>query len=376
MSDASTASRPLLVDCDLHNVIPSIEALIPYMEENWAEYCRQSAFRGAADTAYPKQVPIKALPDTAPPEGPPGSHLRLLREQALDAPGVQYGILNCDYAVESIHNPDLAAAMASAINDWQISEWLDKEPRLRASLVMPSQRPEMAAREIERVGGHPGFVQVFLPVRSQALYGERRYHPIYEAATRHDLVIGIEFGGAPGNPPTSSGWPSYYLEEYVDMASTLQSQVLSIIVEGVFDRFPTLRMTLVECGFTWMPSLMWRIDKEWKGLRREVPWSRQLPSSYIREHMRLTTQPVDAPPDPQHLLHIIDQLGSDDLLLYASDYPHATGTNHGQGSNVVERAFGVALPDALSRKIMAENARAWYKLDGGNRDATIPPAVD
>ena len=80
-----------------------------------------------------------------------------------------------------------AAALASAVNDWQIAEWLEPEPRLRASIVVPSQQPELAAREIDRVGGHPGFVQVFLPVRSAMPYGNRRYHPIYEAAVRHDL---------------------------------------------------------------------------------------------------------------------------------------------------------------------------------------------
>ena len=211
---------------------------------------------------------------------------------------VAYGILNCAYAVDSLHNPDAAAALASAVNDWLAAEWLAHEPRLRASLVVPSQYPELAAREIERLGGHPGFVQVFLPVRSAAPYGNRCFHPLFAAAARHDLAVGIHFGGAPGNPPTPSGWPSFYIEEYAGMASVFQSQLLSLISEGLFDQFPTLRVALIESGFTWLPSLMWRFDKEWKGLRREVPWVRRLPSDYIREHVRLTLQPFDAPPDP------------------------------------------------------------------------------
>src|SRR5262249_4518623 len=148
-----------------------------------------------------------------------------------------------------------------------------------------------------------------LPVRSAAPYGNRRYHPIYEAAVRHNLVIGLHFGGAPGNPPTPTGWPSYYIEEYAGMAQVFQSQLISLIVEGVFDQFPTLRVALIESGVTWLPSLMWRLDKEWKGLRREVPWVRRLPSDYIRDHVRLTIQPFDAPPGPRYVEQCIAQLG-------------------------------------------------------------------
>jgi uncharacterized protein len=178
--------------------------------------------------------------------------------------------------------------------------------------------------------------------------------------------VGIHFGGSPGNPPTPSGWPSYYLEEYVDMMTVFQSQVLSLVAEGVFERFPTLRVTLLESGVTWLPSWMWRIDKEWKGLRREIPWSRRLPSETIREHMRLTLPPVDAPSDPHQLAEILAALGSDDLLLYGSDFPHqhtALGTIGPLAGtpSAVEEALGLELPAALATKIMASNAQNWYR---------------
>jgi hypothetical protein len=62
-----------------------------------------------------------------------------LRRHALEPWNTEIGILNCDYAVESFHNPDAAAALASAVNEWQMAAWLAQEPRLRASLVVPSQ---------------------------------------------------------------------------------------------------------------------------------------------------------------------------------------------------------------------------------------------
>ena len=345
-----------VIDCDIHAVVPSAQTLFPYLSEHWREYITQSAFNGPTDTDYPKGAPIAARPDaTLPGGGPPGSDLATLRQRVLDPWGVAIGILSPLYAVESIHNPDAAAAMASAANDWTIAEWLDREPRLRGSLIVPSQQPEMAAQEIDRLGEHPGIVQVSLPVRSPMLYGNRHYHPIYEAAARHDLVIGLHFGGAPGNPPGGAGWHSYYLEEYVGMAQVFQSQVLNMIVEGVFDRFPTLRVALIESGASWFPGFLWRIDKEWKGLGREVPWNKGLPSDYVRKHIRLTTQPFDLPLDATEIDELLAQFGSDDFLMFATDYPH----RHFDG---IEEAVPGGLSEELRRKILAENARAFYRL--------------
>ncbi len=345
-----------IVDADIHNVVPSVRTLLPYLSEHWREYVNTSAFKGVVDTAYPERAPTSVRQDYRPAKGQAaGADLDLLRQHVLDAWDVQFGILNCAYALESIHNPDAAAALASAVNDWQVAEWLEKEPRLRASIVVPSHYPELAAAEIDRVGAHAGFVQVVIPVRSEAPYGNRRYHPIFAAAERHDLVVGIQFGGAPGNPPTGAGWPSYYLEEYVGMAQIFQTQVLSLIVEGVFDRFRSLRIALIEGGFTWLPSLMWRIDKDWKGLRREVPWNTRVPSEYIKEHIRLTTQPLDAAPDPEFMQQIVQQMGSDELLMFATDYPHWQ-------FDAPEEAFPIPVSADLSQKIMGDNARAFYRL--------------
>ena len=236
-----TAGLPI-IDCDLHNRIPPLEMLYPYLPDHWCDHCEESGFFGPDANDYPEGAPTSTRPEiTEPSEDRPQSDLALLREHALDPWGVQYGILTCAYRVQSVHNEDLAAALASAVNDWQIEHWLDPEPRLRGSLIVPSQNPGLAAREIERLGNHPGFVQVMLPVRSQAPYGNRRYHPIYTAAVRHGLVVGIHYGGAPGLPPTSVGWPSTYLEEYVGMSQVFQAQVLSLVSEGVFDLFPALR---------------------------------------------------------------------------------------------------------------------------------------
>ena len=100
---------------------------------------------------------------------------------------------------------------------------------------------------------------------------------------------------------------------------------------------------------------MWRIDKDWKGLRREVPWVRRRPSDYIREHVRLTLQPFDAPLDPDHVLRLVDRLGSEEMLLFATDYPHW----HAETPILVLPA---SLSVGLARKMLYDNAAALYRL--------------
>jgi uncharacterized protein len=139
------------------------------------------------------------------------------------------------------------------------------------------------------------------------------------------------------------------------MAQTFQSQLMSMIVEGVFDRFPTLRVACVESGWAWLPPFLWRFDKEWKGLRREIPWSKRLPSEYVREHVRFTLQPIDGPTGRARMLHLIDQLGSDELLMFSSDYPH-------RHSSEGLEALPAGLPEALAGRILSANAREHYRL--------------
>ncbi len=351
------APNPTVIDCDVHAVLPSIGALLPFLPAYWREQVEQTGFKGPVDTWYPPGLPTSARPGSAPAGGgPAASTVELIQRDVLgEAPHPAFAILNCDCAVETLHNPDAASAVAGALNEWISAAWLSRDKRLRASIVVPSQFPELAVREIERRAREPGFVQVLLPVRSEAPYGSLNFRPVFAAAARHGLPVALHFGGVPGNPPTPVGWPSFYLEEYAGMTGVFQTHLISIIAGGVFDEHPQLRLVLAEGGFAWLPAMLWRFDKNWKGLRREIPWVRRPPSEYVWEHVRLTTAPLDAPEDPAQLRSAIAQLGSEDMLLYASDYPHAHGDS---ASDPVWEG----LSGALKAKIMSGNARALYRL--------------
>ena len=271
---------------------------------------------------YPKAQPNASRRDAYPPEGGvQGSSLSFMQKQHLDPNNVVLGVLNPLNTGQGLRNQDLSAALATAVNDWQVAEWTSKEPRLKASIVVANEDGSAAAAEIRKRAGDPNFIQVLLLSRNVEPLGQRRYWPIYEAAQEVGLPIGVHAFGFGGNPITASGWPSYYIEEMVGHSQCQQTALASLVLEGVFARFPKLKMIMVEAGFGWAPSLSWRLDRVWQRLRSEVPHVSRPPSEYIKDHIWWTTQPMEDPERRDHLFQTIDWIGWDKLL-FATDYPH------------------------------------------------------
>jgi hypothetical protein len=146
--------------------------------------------------------------------------------------------------------------------------------------VVANEDGPAAAAEIRKRAGDKNFVQVLLLSRNVEPLGQRRYWPIYEAAEEAGLPIGIHAFGFGGNPITASGWPSYYIEEMVGHSQCQQTALASMVLEGVFERHPKLKMVMIEAGFGWAPSLSWRLDKSWQRMRSEVPHLKRPPSEY------------------------------------------------------------------------------------------------
>src|SRR5262249_1553875 len=246
----------------------------------------------------------------------------------------------------------------------RVKEGLDGEPGLRASIVVPLQNVEHAVDELERCAQDRRFVQVLALAMGEVPLGRRQFWPLYAAAERHGLPIGIHAGSAYRHPVTSLGWPSYYLEDYAAQTQGFQSQVASLISEGVFAKFPGLTVVLIESGVTWLPGFLWRFSKFWRGLRSEVPWVDRAPTEIVRDHFRLTMQPLDVPASPDAVARAIDHVGSDDLLLYASDFPHWQFDG--------DDNFGI-IPAAMRRKVLVDNPIATYNRLNGRQEARRTP---
>jgi predicted TIM-barrel fold metal-dependent hydrolase len=362
-ASASTSPRPTpgksifgieAIDCDVHVAVPSMDVLVPYLDDYWREAVRSRGLERHSlnMTGLPANAPVFARPDWRPQEGAPGTSLDVLRANVLDAFGTKFAIANCMYGAQVLHHEDMAAAFCGAVNEWIAREWLDREPRLRASIVLPIQNPENCVKEIERRAGDKRFVQVLVPAMGEMTLGRRYYWPIYEACERHGLALGIHAGSSYRYAPTSVGWTSYLFEDYLAQSAAFENQLLSLVAEGVFAKYPDLKVVLMESGFAWLPPFIWRANKTWRGVRAETPWVKRPPGEIIREHVRITLQPVDEPPNREQLERTIEQIGSDSMLLFSTDFPHW----HFDGLD--------ALPDglspALTKKILLENPLQTY----------------
>jgi uncharacterized protein len=310
------------IDCDIHPGVPEIKALLPYMNDFWQESFVARGLDGFDMMSYPLGSPITCRADWRRKGERPGSSLANMQRDALEALGISLAICNPLTGGQVAVSESMGAAICSAVNDWIVEHWLNKDKRLRASIVVPPQAPLMAVEEIERLAGERRFVQVLMPAACEMMLGRSYYWPIYEAAAKYDLPIGLHAGSMYRYAPTSTGWPSHYLHDYVANSQLFEDQLLSLISNGVFNRYPRLRFVLIESGVTWLPGFIWRAVKTWRGVRAEVPWVKRSPAEIIRENVRLTVQPIDAPRDSNVFDRIIEMIDSDTMLLFASDYPH------------------------------------------------------
>lgn len=339
----------MTIDCDVHGRVPTMEELVPHLDPYWAAYVEE------AGPGVPAGIAAVYPPGAAATGSPRGGATLEELTAHLDRLDAANAILNCVFGLEGLRNLDYASALAGAVNDWLAAEWLDRDPRLRASLLVKAEDPTAAAREIERRAGDPRFVQVLLPARSERPYGDPSYLPVLEAAAAAGLPVAIHFGGFTGNPPTPVGWPTYYVEEHVGMAHAFEAQLTSLVASGALERLDGLRVVFVESGFAWLPSAMWRLDKEWRGLWREIPWVKALPSETIRERISVTVQPIDPPPERAALAHVLEQIDCARMLLFSSDFPHVHAAEFAD-------AFDGLLDADLERAVVADNARALYRL--------------
>ena len=340
------------IDCDVHPAVPNLKALLPHFDDYWRNSIAERGIPGFESNSYPPRAPISVRQDWKGTNGSAANDVTALSAQVLDRLGAGHAILNCLYGAHLPYSEDMGVAVARAVNTYIAKEWLDRDPRLRASIVVPTQNIEYAVDEIERVAPDKRFVQIQLVTMQETPLGRRHWWPLFAAAEKHELPIGIHPGSTYRQSMTSLGWPSYYVEDYVSYAQAFQSQLGSLICEGAFAKFPKLKVVLWNWASPGCPGSCGGCRNSGVASARKCPGLTGRRSEIVRDHVRLTIQPFDAPDDPAITEQMVDHLDSDDILLYASDFPHWQF----DGDDALPRG----LPELLKRKILVDNPLATY----------------
>lgn len=332
-----------IIDCDVHQANPQKEQLVEYLDEPYRTEVAKYGFRRSIssgirgeDGGNRRDLDRRRLSDP-----------HYFREALLDRYGHRFALLSGATApIAGMPDPDYVNAICKALNDFYMACWLPADPRFHLGIKIALQDPAGAVREIERLAGAPQIAAVcFFATANRIPFGDRYYWPIYEACQRHDLPIHVHpsTGGTIANAAmTPAGHATTYLESHVCMPQFYMAQLASMVLNGIFEKFPRLRVAMVEGGVAWLPHLLWRMDAEYKALRQQAPFLKMMPSDYVKRNVRLATQPMEEPPNAQQLCQIFDMIDADHILMYASDFPHwdfdePTRLPRGLGESTIRR---------------------------------------
>ena len=343
-----------IIDTDVHESFSGVKDLVPYLPEPYKSWIAGGAWRGFSQPFAYTSPGNGNRADVRNADGSASvSDYSLMKNQLIDPYKLTYAVLTGYFYPTALKMQyGLATALAAAYNDYVAEHWLSKDKRFLGSIQINARDPEAAAREIDRMAAHPQIRQVMLPVVDDIAYGHPMYRPIFTAADRNRLTVAFHHTTFAQGP---YGMGLHYMERHCLIPLALMPQVISLVVNGVFDSYPNLRFMILEGGFSWLPHVMWRMDREYRQGRIEVPWVKKLPSEHCRERLRLSTQPTEDI-SSENWMKLIDLMGTDDILVFSTDYPHFDFDDP-------NAAIPKSLPESTREKIFWKNAAAFYDLD-------------
>lgn len=369
----SARYRGPIIDSDLHHTWRSFDEIASYIPSPWKELAT-GAF-GSRLPIHPADFAAYRTPggglraDSYPGDGsPPGSSYEVLKEQHLDRHNIERVVVGFDAGRNNaLMNPYFAQAVVRAINDWTVDCWCGlPDPRVTSMMLIPGQFPEEAATEIRRVGQNRRIVAALIAWNGLGKpLGSQLHDPIFDALQEMDLPLCIHIGAGEhsgmgtGAQIHASGLMGNYYEFHTLFTQMMMHHLTSLVVHGVFEKFPNLRVAAIECGLAWVPWLFWNLDDNFELLRRESPLLRRRPSEYLREHVRFTSQPLDLSPKATQLIDVFEAFGGvEDILCFSSDYPHWDAD---EPNYVLAR-----LPQHWQEKIFYTNALGLFRWDASS----------
>jgi uncharacterized protein len=329
MTASTLTSGMPIVDCDVHPMYERLDDLFPYMSRAWRRHFEERGVRTYARARdrynHPnKTYRVDALPGKG---GAAGSDREFTLATHMEPFGITSALLlpQQPYGVTAWGNSDAAYAFLAANNDYFRDTWVGFDDRYCLAVTVSPHDPSAAAAEIRRHADEPGVIGVQLLLMG-TMMGDSSFDPIYEASIESHLPIAVHQSGSEGCYYTSQavagGVPRSYGERHAVLTQVGAANVVDLIVNGTFEKFPELRIVMVEWGFSWLSPLLARMDLFWQRDPGAAPRIKKLPSDYAREHLTFTTQPLDELSTREEWAGLFGPEGLDSMLLFSSDYPH------------------------------------------------------
>lgn len=298
-------------------------------------------------------------------KGRPGMTDPVERLEDMDLEGIDVAVIfgtQIALTVNGLMDKGLAGALCHAVNEWML-EYCSADPRrLRAVGLIPCQDPPEAVRELRYLAGH-GATTAMLPTNVYGRnMGDPMFDPIYAAAQDLGMPLSVHpqtgHDGVPGvSGVMGAGSRRFYKYVYVHMTAfpfELMIAMMHMLGEGVFDRFPRLKVAYMEGGAGWLPFWMERLDEHVEKLAPQMPELGRRPSEIIRsDRIALSCESEETGLD-----RVLDASGPA-TVLYASDYCHWDCHFPYSVRDVVS---GGDLSFAQKEQVLSGNAAAFFDL--------------
>jgi predicted TIM-barrel fold metal-dependent hydrolase len=308
------------IDGDGH-VIENIPRLVEHMEAPYRGW--YGSGRGGAVALTPGDGAPRALGGkfSDGPGNTTESWLKMMQEGDLESAilfptaGLFEGFLK---------DPDYAVAFCRAYNNWLARDLLQPAQGLLGVALLPVQDAQEAAKEVRRARQELGLVGAMLPADGGHLLGLRRYDAVYQAAADVGMPMTVHASGswAADAHTTSYQFPKFIQAHTISHPFGILRQFTSMMFEGVFARYPTVKFAFLECGGTWVPWWLDRMDEEYEHRgAEEAPDLPRKPSTFVHEGGNIF---FGCEAEERLLGATLGVIGSD-TVMYASDWPHWDG---------------------------------------------------
>ncbi len=277
-----------------------------------------------------------------------------LKEQDADEVSAEAMYTSMGMLLFGLDDAELRAACFRAFNDWA-AEYSSYSPKRLIGLgVITLEDIPAAVAELERIakkGLHGALIWGAPP--EDRPYSLREYDPFWAAAQDLQMPLSLHILTGRGGVRFD---PRRVLYGYMRLPQEIQLTFADLIVGGVPERFPRLKLVSAENDISWIPHFMYRLDHAYDRLRHfEGLTLPMLPSEYLKRNVVATFQFETTNVD------FTRQIFGAEHIMWSSDYPH-TDSPWPRSRDVIAQAFK-GIPEQDVQKIVGGNVAKLYNIN-------------